>query len=118
MTVAPWIIAAHKSREWLDTRGAGKRRVICVDRPDDTYPVVTVDANGMIDVHRIDGTLNGAEHPSKYDLMPPRREWEVCVMVFDDGHVVPALSADIRRYTNAGWKLLARAKVREGDGNV
>ena len=116
--VADWIIAAHKSGEWLDTRGAGKRRVICVDRPDDTYPVVTVDANGMIDVHRIDGTLNGAEHPSKYDLMPPSREWEVCVIQHSCGEIAIVRMADAPRFIEVGSKIIARATAREGDGNV
>jgi len=112
MQVADWIIAAHKSGEWLETRGAGKRRVICVDAPGD-YPVVIMDAGGSVYRHKADGTYCSMDFPA-YDLIPPSREWEVCVWEnINDGHVMSCIAPLIEPHK---WKLLARATVREGDG--
>ena len=109
MTVAPWIIEAHKSGEWLPTRGAGRLRVICVDASGER-PVIVLDALG--NPYRY--CANGAECDGvcgKYDLIPPRREWEVCVYEVPMAGMV-ALVDPAR--VGLDWKLLARAKVREG----
>ena len=113
MTVAPWIIEAHKSGAWLDTRGGGKRRVVCVDAPGQ-FPVICIDEFGGIFKQRANGTWTSTmDH---CDLIPPRRKWEVCILEKNFGMPKFVMPSEAKWYEHHGWKLLARATITEGDG--
>ena len=109
--VAPWIIAAHKSGEWLPTRGGDKRRVICVDAPQ-PYPVIVMDMDGDPAKRLADGRLDfGVD--GHYDLLPPKRQFDVCVYGDHDGGLLCCIAPAT---VSAKWTLLARATIEEGEG--
>ena len=110
MTVANWIQEAYSNKTWLMTRGGDKRRVICVDAPDRDYPVMTLNESGDILWHDHNGLLrHGDTCPG--DLLPPKRQFDVCVYAIEGGHFFSG-----PENTYHGYKLLARATIAEGSG--
>lgn len=114
MTVANWIQEAYERKTWLMTRGGDKRRVICVDRPS-TFPVVCMCERGELHCLYEDGTLvKGADCLA--DLLPPKRQFDVCVIEHSCGEICIVRMSDAPRFREVGSKILARATIAEGSG--
>ena len=108
--VEPWIVAAFEKKTWCPTRGGDKHRVICVDAPGD-YPVVLMTTDGRIFLCCADGRETSDRY-SSYDLLPPRRKFDVCVYFNQNTNCI---FTDLYN-TRPDCRLLARATIEEGSG--
>ena len=112
MTISPFILEAYERKTWLPTRGGDKRRVICTDAPDCKYPVIVVNDRGVPLRITADGKCWYRKETHSEDLLPPKRQFDVCVYeTGGGGHFFSGPET-----TFLGLKLLARATIEEGEG--
>lgn len=112
--VEPWIVDAFKAGSSVSLKNCHAHlRIICIDAPG-AFPVIGLDVCGRCFYFHANG-INA--HVIGYDLLPPRRKFDVCVLQHKMHNSIRAATwDDWQGFPQWEWKLLARATIEEGSG--